>query len=155
MLQFISKVAAEKLEIDPEELDADMNFLELGADSMVAISLIRNVEQALDIELYPTLLFEYPSINAFVGYLEETVPREKQQNIKFDNLSINDSEEEQISKAPCASENAVIETNDELSVETVMQLFQEQQTWFKDQFQAQHDEIDKLRQLINDDLCRK
>jgi hypothetical protein len=33
------------------------------------MALIREVEEAMAIELYPTLLFEYPTINEFVGYL--------------------------------------------------------------------------------------
>lgn len=66
-------LAAEKMEMAIEDLDPDMNFLEMGADSMQALSIVKQLEQDLDIELYPTLLFEYPTINALAGYIKEQI----------------------------------------------------------------------------------
>ena len=148
LLGYITKLAANKLNITSEELDPSMNFLELGADSMVAIGLIREVEEVLNIELYPTLLFEYPTINDFVGYLQDNLPPE------------------QIKTTPVTRESCVATTGKQTSQQTIstrktssaddpvaasmIQLFDKQQAWFDTQFKKQRDEIAQLRLLIKE-----
>jgi acyl transferase domain-containing protein/acyl-CoA synthetase (AMP-forming)/AMP-acid ligase II/acyl carrier protein len=148
LLTMVTTLTAEKLEMEAEELDAETNFLELGADSMLAMALIRDVEKVLDVELYPTLLFEYPTIFEFVQYLESVVPSEKCQSISMDSVTsqTETGAQEREMLEPVAVETA--EKTDDFSTAAVMQLLQEQQSWFKEQFQAQRNEISELRELI-------
>jgi acyl transferase domain-containing protein/acyl-CoA synthetase (AMP-forming)/AMP-acid ligase II/acyl carrier protein len=144
LLGYITQLAANKLEIAKEELDPSVNFLELGADSMVAIGLIREVEEALNIELYPTLLFEYPTINDFVGYLQKNMPTE--QIVKTTRKSCSTTAEKQtVHKTICSAKPAA---DEDPVTSAVTRLLAKQQEWFDTQFQIQRDEIARLRLLI-------
>ena len=66
-------IAAQVLETEPDQIDPDMHFLEMGADSMQALKIVSSLEKMLDIELYPTLLFEYSNIHELADYLAELV----------------------------------------------------------------------------------
>jgi acyl carrier protein len=46
-----------------DEEEKDMTFYELGFNSTDLIGLVSQLEMQLDIELYPTLLFEYNTFN--------------------------------------------------------------------------------------------
>lgn len=51
-----------------DEEEKDMTFYELGFNSTDLIGLVSQLEMQLDIELYPTLLFEYNTFNLLSGY---------------------------------------------------------------------------------------
>jgi acyl transferase domain-containing protein/acyl carrier protein len=51
-------------------------FLEMGLDSAALVRVVRELEQALGVPLYPTLLFEYPTVDALTAYLAERYPSE-------------------------------------------------------------------------------
>lgn len=46
------------------------NFMELGADSMQLIALCKDIEREVQIELYPTIFFEYENIEEIAVYFE-------------------------------------------------------------------------------------
>ena len=56
------------------KLDRQINFMDLGIDSNRLIDFAREMERDFDIELYPTLFFEYQNISELVNYLNETCP---------------------------------------------------------------------------------
>ncbi|TQJ03209.1 phosphopantetheine binding protein [Amycolatopsis cihanbeyliensis] len=62
---------AEKLDLAPDALDDDRGFYELGLDSMALLQVAQELEGALGLELYPTLLFEYNTVAGLAGYLRE------------------------------------------------------------------------------------
>lgn len=69
MVQWISGLVAQARQLSPEEIDPNKPFVELGLDSMSAVSLSGDLEMMLGVDLPPTLLWEYPTINALVSYV--------------------------------------------------------------------------------------
>jgi pimeloyl-ACP methyl ester carboxylesterase/NADP-dependent 3-hydroxy acid dehydrogenase YdfG/acyl carrier protein len=52
-----------------EQAAAEVDFYDLGLDSGQLLRLVRDLEEKLGVQLYPTLLFEYPNINQLAEYL--------------------------------------------------------------------------------------
>jgi enoyl-CoA hydratase/carnithine racemase/NAD(P)-dependent dehydrogenase (short-subunit alcohol dehydrogenase family)/acyl carrier protein len=57
-----------------EQEDADKPFFDIGLDSLALLDLSDALGKALQVQLYPTLLFERPNAAALAAYLRETVP---------------------------------------------------------------------------------
>jgi len=51
------------------------SFLEMGADSIIALNVVKEVEAKLGLELYPTLLFEYQNIVELSEFLFQELER--------------------------------------------------------------------------------
>lgn len=63
---------AELLEIHPDEIDITVPFDSYGLDSEVAVGMTGDLENWLERELDPTLLYNYPTIKTFTEhYLAE------------------------------------------------------------------------------------
>jgi acyl carrier protein len=60
---------AEVIEVDPSKVDVKVPFDRYGLDSSVAIALTNELEEWLKIELDPTLLYDYPTIDALAQHL--------------------------------------------------------------------------------------
>lgn len=60
---------ADLLEIEPDEVDITIPFDRYGLDSTAAVSLTGDLEDWLTIEIEPTLLYNYPTVEALVRYL--------------------------------------------------------------------------------------
>lgn len=63
---------ADLLEIDPEEIDPALPFDRYGLDSSAAVGLTGDLEDWLGIEIDPTLLYDYPTIDSLAKYLAAT-----------------------------------------------------------------------------------
>ena len=70
---YVSALMARSLEIHIDDIDPDQNIMELGADSMTAMSLVKEVETMYTLELPATLLFEYSTLNELVEYLKTEI----------------------------------------------------------------------------------
>lgn len=64
----IDKLAAE-LGIDPADIDVQQPFAQYGVDSVLAVTLVADLEDAMGRELNPTLLFDFPCIEAIAQHL--------------------------------------------------------------------------------------
>jgi acyl carrier protein len=53
---------ARYLEIPPAQLDPDQPFAEIGLDSVYALTLCGDIEDALGIEVEPTMAWDYPTV---------------------------------------------------------------------------------------------
>ena len=62
---------SETLEIEQDEIDPNVSFNEYGLDSSSAIVLTGDLQEWLGQDLDPTLLFDYPTIEALADYLAE------------------------------------------------------------------------------------
>jgi acyl carrier protein len=62
---------AEQLEIDADDIDVAIPFDRYGLDSTTAIGLTGDLEDWLGYRLDPTLLYDYPTIEALVQHLSE------------------------------------------------------------------------------------
>ena len=60
---------ADLLEIEPEEIDVTVPFERYGLDSSAAVALTGDLEDWLEVEIDPTLLYDYPTVEALVKYL--------------------------------------------------------------------------------------
>lgn len=62
---------AELLGIDPHEVDVTIPFDRYGLDSAAAVGMTGDLEDWLQRELDPTLLYDYPTVEAFSQHLAE------------------------------------------------------------------------------------
>lgn len=54
-------------------VDTSTPFIDLGLDSMSAVTLTGTIEMALNIELPATLIWDYPDIDALAEFLVQTI----------------------------------------------------------------------------------
>ncbi|MFF8433572.1 SDR family NAD(P)-dependent oxidoreductase [Streptomyces bacillaris] len=71
IVELVRQVAA-----DPDllEVEGDRGFYDLGLESTDLLSLVRSFEERWNITLYPTLLFEYPTVDAVTAHLAGLIP---------------------------------------------------------------------------------
>lgn len=60
---------ADLLETDTDEIDVTVPFDRYGLDSSAAVGLTGELEDWLGEEVPPTLLYDYPTVEALVEYL--------------------------------------------------------------------------------------
>ncbi|HLX09165.1 MAG TPA: aminotransferase class III-fold pyridoxal phosphate-dependent enzyme, partial [Thermoanaerobaculia bacterium] len=71
ILAHLREAIGSLLELAPATIDPDVPFLELGADSIVLVGLVRNIEETYAIELPVRLFFEEAhSLSLLAAYLE-------------------------------------------------------------------------------------
>jgi acyl carrier protein len=61
------------LDTPRERIDPGVDLDRLGLDSSTAVALVMSLEEWLDVELAPELLFEYPTIASFSKHLASRV----------------------------------------------------------------------------------
>ena len=69
--QILVNMLAKALRIEPERVDRDRPFTHYGLDSIAALMVSGDLEEALSIELPSTLLWDCPTINALAARLGE------------------------------------------------------------------------------------
>ncbi|MDR6798175.1 acyl carrier protein [Acinetobacter calcoaceticus] len=57
------------MRVEPQTLDPQQKFTSYGLDSIVALSVSGDMEDLTQLELEPTLLWDYPTINALAEYI--------------------------------------------------------------------------------------
>ena len=62
---------AQEIGCDPSDLETDTEFSSWGMDSLMAVSLAEQLAEALNVELDPTIFWEFPTIGKLSGWLEE------------------------------------------------------------------------------------
>ncbi|MGL6343991.1 MAG: acyl carrier protein [Waterburya sp.] len=68
---WIVNYVAELLEVKPEKIDTAIAFDRYGLDSSAAVGLAGDLEDWLERELDPTLLYDYPTIESLSEHLVE------------------------------------------------------------------------------------
>lgn len=71
IMRYLQKEVGNVLKKDPDEIDVKSGFYDLGLDSTQLLGLVRELEQKLGKQLYPTLLFEYSTIHRLSDYFLE------------------------------------------------------------------------------------
>jgi len=64
-------MVARALESPPEKIRSDILLSKLGVDSMAVVDISTQLETWLRIEIEPTIVWDYPTIDAISSYLEE------------------------------------------------------------------------------------
>ncbi len=67
--QGVRAILAGELRLPEDQIELDKPFAEMGLNSVMAISIRRQLEQLVGIELSATMLFNHPTIASFTGYL--------------------------------------------------------------------------------------
>lgn len=62
---------AELLEVEPKKIDVTISFDRYGLDSSAAVGLAGDLEDWLDEELDPTMLYDHPTIESLTEHLVE------------------------------------------------------------------------------------
>ena len=65
----ITAKLSEALKMDAGMIREDASFADFGVDSIVGVNLVRNIAEALQIELETTSLFEYSTVEQLAGYV--------------------------------------------------------------------------------------
>ncbi|EGD49283.1 6-deoxyerythronolide-B synthase [Ruminiclostridium papyrosolvens DSM 2782] len=68
--KYIIKKIEDLKKIIIQESDLEKGFYELGLDSRDLISVVKNIENQINIQLYPTIMFEYSNIKELSEYLK-------------------------------------------------------------------------------------
>ncbi|WP_010681245.1 type I polyketide synthase [Acetivibrio cellulolyticus] len=68
----VFKVIADQLNISTDELEIGANFTEIGIDSVGAVKITSEIGKMINVELYPTLIFEYQTPQELSEYIEKT-----------------------------------------------------------------------------------
>ena len=68
---WVVEYIADLLETDSEEIDVTIPFDRYGLDSSAAVGLTGDLEDWLGKEVPPTLLYDYPTVEALVEHLSK------------------------------------------------------------------------------------
>jgi acyl transferase domain-containing protein/acyl carrier protein len=69
--QLLLEIVQELLKVAPGTIDLDLAVSDLGVDSIVAIDLVRRINQVLGCSLPTTRIFDFPSVRRLAGHLVE------------------------------------------------------------------------------------
>jgi acyl carrier protein len=75
--QWCINYVARMLDMPIERIDPNVDIDRLGLDSATAVALIMSLEESLDIELMPELVFDYPTIASLSNHLAARVAAER------------------------------------------------------------------------------
>jgi phthiocerol/phenolphthiocerol synthesis type-I polyketide synthase A len=67
--QGVRAILAGELRLPEDQIEVDRPFAEMGLNSVMAISIRRQLEQFVGLELSATMLFNHPTIESFSNYL--------------------------------------------------------------------------------------
>jgi acyl carrier protein len=67
---FITRLS-ELLEVEQDEVEVDIPFDRYGLDSSAAVGLTGELSDLLEIDVEPTLLYDYPTVETLVDYLSK------------------------------------------------------------------------------------
>ncbi len=67
--QVITEKLSDVLRLDAANIGNDAPFADYGVDSIVGVNLVRNISEALQIQLEPTSLFECSTVNQLTEYI--------------------------------------------------------------------------------------
>ncbi len=71
VLASLTEEASEQLKVSPDDLDPDEELTEYGFDSIGFTQFANRLNDCFDLELTPTLFFEYPTLDGLAGYLAD------------------------------------------------------------------------------------
>ena len=69
---------ARSLKIDADEIDTSVAFDRYGMDSVVAVQLTGELQKEINQDLSPTLMYDYPTIEALCEHIAEQLALESE-----------------------------------------------------------------------------
>jgi phthiocerol/phenolphthiocerol synthesis type-I polyketide synthase D len=88
----LQAILARELRMPASAVDMDQPFPELGLDSMMAMTVLRETQQLVGIDLSATMLWNHPTISSLAAYLAEmlapqSLPEDDRDDDGFDPMS--------------------------------------------------------------------
>jgi acyl carrier protein len=81
ILRWLTIRLASYLEVPVTALDPMVPLAEMGVDSVHAVSLVGDVELHFDIDVDPTMIFDYPTLTAIAEFINTAVGQRQQQQV--------------------------------------------------------------------------
>ena len=105
-------ILARELQLAEADLDLDRPFAEYGLNSVMAMSVRRDTESFVGIELSATMLFNYPTIVALAEHLAKKVSPQPESDSELDILGDSDGGVlselfDSVESAPAGSERGI------------------------------------------------
>jgi acyl carrier protein len=69
--EWIKNKLVETIQVTPDVISFDKDFLEYGLDSLNAVSFVGEIEQWLDLDLPTTTLWDHSTVNNLAAYLDK------------------------------------------------------------------------------------
>jgi acyl carrier protein len=73
ILRWLTTQLASYLEVPATAIDPMVPLAEMGVDSVHAVSLVGDVEAHFDIDVDPTLIFDYPTLAHIAEFIDEAI----------------------------------------------------------------------------------
>jgi phthiocerol/phenolphthiocerol synthesis type-I polyketide synthase B len=74
LIDHVAKHAAAVMGLPPAELDPSTGFFQLGMDSLMSVTLQRNLSASLGQPLSPAVIFNYPTVDSLATHLATLLP---------------------------------------------------------------------------------
>ena len=105
-------ILARELGMPEAAVNVETPFPELGLDSMMAMNLLRDAKQLVQIDLSATMLWNHPTISSFAAYVAELLAPEEQAeeehiDLTSESISVLDALFESVESAPAGSESGI------------------------------------------------
>ena len=81
ILRWLTTQLASYLEVPATTISPMVPLAEMGVDSVHAISLVGDVELHFDIDVDPTMIFDYPTLSAIAEFISTAVGQHQQQQV--------------------------------------------------------------------------
>ena len=78
ILRWLTTQLASYLEVPATAIDLMVPLAEMGVDSVHALSLVGEVEAHFDIDVDPTMIFDYPTLSHIAEYISTTVGEQQE-----------------------------------------------------------------------------
>jgi acyl carrier protein len=76
-LSWLATTLASYLEVPATTIDPTVPLAEMGVDSVHAVSLVGEVEMRFDIDVDPTMIFDYPTLSDIADYISAAVAEQQ------------------------------------------------------------------------------
>jgi acyl carrier protein len=81
ILRWLTTQLASYLEVPATTINPMVPLAEMGVDSVHAISLVGDVELRFDIDVDPTMIFDYPTLSGIAEFISTAVAEQQQQQV--------------------------------------------------------------------------
>jgi acyl carrier protein len=78
ILRWLTTQLASYLEVSATTINPMVPLAEMGVDSVHAISLVGDVEMHYDIDVDPTMIFDYPTLSRIADFIGTAVAEQQQ-----------------------------------------------------------------------------
>ncbi|AGK51518.1 enoyl-CoA hydratase/isomerase family protein [Burkholderia thailandensis MSMB121] len=71
IVEIVRQTLAAELQLDAQDIDAHASFVDMGLDSVTAVTWARKLHERLAVDLSPTQLYQHPNVAALCAHLSD------------------------------------------------------------------------------------